>query len=183
MHRRPLLDQLQDYRHRFPEEEPTVQRLIDFVRSTPLCFERTHLPGHVTGSALVVSRALDRVLLMHHAKLGKWLQMGGHSDGDPDTPEVALREAREETGLSRLVMESRVPFDIDIHAIPERGSEPEHFHYDVRYLVFGDPREALTVNSESHGLRWFRFEEAPEVTQEASMLRQFDKARALTAIN
>ena len=181
MHRNPLLKQLARYRERHPEEAETAERLADFVRSTPDCFQRTHLAGHVTGSALVVNQARTRVLLMHHAKLDKWLQMGGHSDGDPDTPEVALREAQEETGLSRLRRLSREPFDLDIHEIPARGAEPAHFHYDVRYLVVGDPEEPLQINSESRGLRWFTLEEAQKVTQELSMLRQFEKALAAPA--
>lgn len=176
MHRQPLLEQLENYRERFPHEAGTAVQLADFVRSTPDCFEREHLAGHVTGSALVVDRSRSRVLLMHHAKLGKWLQMGGHSDGDPDTPAVALREAQEETGLERLEMVCDQPFDLDIHEIPARGQEPAHLHYDVRYLVVGDPEEPLTINSESRGLRWFSLQEAQAATQEQSMLRQFAKA-------
>ena len=90
--------------------------------------------GHITGSAWVVDIAGNRVLLADHAKLGRWLQPGGHSDGDPDTLAVALREAREESGLDVRALDDAI-FDIDVHRIPARGDEPAHLHFDVRFLV------------------------------------------------
>jgi len=112
-----------------PAEQATLARLQGFVESTVGCFERSHPEGHVTGSALVVTPSLDRVLLMLHGKLGRWLQLGGHADGDPRVEQVALKEAEEESGLSDLgflpyerllgtAVSSPLPFDLDVHAIP-----------------------------------------------------------------
>jgi ADP-ribose pyrophosphatase YjhB (NUDIX family) len=98
------------------------------------CCERTLAEGHFTGSAWLVSADGERVLLTHHRKLGRWLQLGGHADGEGDLAAVALREAEEESGLSRLLVEPEI-FDLDRHLIPARGSEPAHWHYDVRFLA------------------------------------------------
>ena len=128
-------------------------RFEEFALAHPDCCERTCVPGHFTGSAWVVSADGERALLLHHRKLGIWVQPGGHADGDGDLAAVALREAQEETGLPGLRIEGGV-FDLDRHAIPARGSDPEHFHYDVRFVVRAGADEAFVVNEESHALKW-----------------------------
>ncbi|MFT4196495.1 MAG: NUDIX hydrolase [Pseudoxanthomonas sp.] len=117
-------------------------------------FARTRLAGHFTGSAWVVSADGGRTLLTHHAKLERWLQPGGHADGDPDLAAVALREAREETGLADLRLQDGAIFDLDRHWIPARGEVPGHWHYDVRYVVRSGPDERYVVSAESHALAW-----------------------------
>jgi len=117
------------------------------------CCERTCVPGHFTGSAWLVSADGERALLLHHRKLDIWVQPGGHADGEGDLASVALREAEEETGLAGLRLEGGV-FDLDRHAIPARGSDPEHFHYDVRFVVRAGADETFVVNEEAHALAW-----------------------------
>ncbi len=136
-----------------PEARELVDTFLGFLASSPEVFERHHPPGHFTGSAWLVSADGERVLLIHHRKLGRWLQPGGHADGDTDLMRVALREATEETGLSGLHVEPGI-FDIDRHRIPARGSEPEHWHYDVRFVVRAGPDEAFVMNHESLALAW-----------------------------
>jgi len=99
MHRRQLLDLLHHYSSANKEEAATVSRFIKFVESTTDCFLRSHLQGHVTGSAWLVNAAADHVLLTHHRKLNIWVQLGGHTDGNSDVLLSALREAREESGM------------------------------------------------------------------------------------
>ena len=118
MNRPELVQKLKTYPHFFPEERNLPARFLELLDS-PRAYERNHLPGHITGSAWIVDQQRQQTLLVHHAKLNKWVQPGGHADGDENVLAVALREANEETGLSRL---SVVPgfFDIDIHPIPAR---------------------------------------------------------------
>jgi 8-oxo-dGTP pyrophosphatase MutT (NUDIX family) len=198
MHRRPLLQALDHYEQtwvkglalhrsfRGEEEQRHVSRLRDFVISAPDCFQRTHLAGHITGSALIVSPDLRRVLLTLHRKLGKWLQLGGHADGENDVAAVALREAQEESGLSKLhfrplpaiirgTQTTPVILDIDVHEIPERKSEPTHFHYDIRFLIEASGSELPRINEESTDLAWHIVEDAYALNVERSMERQFDK--------
>ncbi|MBW8312747.1 MAG: NUDIX hydrolase [Rhizobium sp.] len=136
-----------------PAEAATAALFSDFLASSPAAFERSHPPGHFTGSAWLVSADGERVLLTHHRKLGRWLQLGGHADGDTDLARVALREAEEESGLVGLVVEGGL-FDLDRHAIPARGADPEHWHYDVRFVVRATGSEDFAVSEESLDLAW-----------------------------
>ncbi len=139
------------------------------------CADRMHYtPGHLTGSALIATEDLGRVLLTHHRKLNRWLQLGGHADGSFQLHDVALREAREESGLSRFDFLSDGIFDLDIHWIPE-GKDPGHYHYDVRYLLTTPEPDAIVVSEESHALRWLTLEDARALTDEPSLHRLFDK--------
>ena len=148
-----MLADLGEYSPSFSEEAGAVAQFSDFLQSHPSVFERSHVQGHFTGSAWLVSADGERVLLMHHRKLNRWLQPGGHADGDTDLARVALREAWEETGVTGLCVEGRI-FDMDRHRIPARANEPEHWHYDVRYVVRAGADDRYTINEESQALAW-----------------------------
>ncbi|PKL97396.1 MAG: NUDIX hydrolase [Gammaproteobacteria bacterium HGW-Gammaproteobacteria-7] len=142
-----------------------------FLESHPDVFQRSHAIGHFTGSAWLVSADGARVLLTHHRKLDRWLQPGGHADGDADLARVALCEAEEESGLKGLSVVPEI-FDLDRHRIPARMDEPEHWHYDVRFVVRTGDDEAFVVSDESHALAWRRIDEiAADTDAEASMQR------------
>lgn len=180
VHRRHLLALLDTYEQEHPGESAVVERMRSFVRARADCFERSCLEGHVTGSAWILSADRGSALLTHHAKLGRWLQLGGHSDGEPDPLAVALREAREESGLHALHPvagpNGASPLDLDIHEIPARPGEPAHFHYDVRYLFVAEPGQSLVRSSESHDLRWVERGRLRELSSEESLLRLEAKA-------
>ena len=132
-----------------------VEEFLRFLRSAGPVFCREHLSGHFTGSAWIVDRNGAHTLLTLHAKLGRWLQLGGHADGDRDLRAVALREAEEESGLQDLAVDGEI-FDIDRHRIPARGNEPEHWHYDVRFVVRALGSTRCVANAESRALAWRR---------------------------
>lgn len=175
MSRETVLCMLQRYRDRYPEEAATVDRFTKFISENENCFHRTLKEGHVTGSAWLVDKTGKKVLLTHHRKLNRWLQMGGHADGESDILLVALREAEEESGLENVEPLSSEIFDIDIHSIPERGSEGEHFHYDIRFALENTGNEPYKVSEESHDLKWLQISKVSEFTQEESILRMVRK--------
>lgn len=185
MHRQPLLEQLARYLLRHPEERNEVERVRCLVTAHPDCFERSCLPGHVTGSNWIVSDDGDRCLLTHHRKLGRWLQLGGHADGDPDVAGVALREAREESGMrdfdSVVPLDGCAILDIDVHAIPALGSEPAHEHHDIRFLWRACPGQMLEISRESTDLAWFGWDALAEIGADDSILRLARKARRVLA--
>lgn len=158
-----------------------LRRIAAFVEEYVNCFERTLAIGHVTGSAWVVDPHRTCVLLTHHAKLNKWLQPGGHADGDPDILRVALREAREETGLRSLRAVSETIFDVDVHEIPARGPESAHVHYDIRFLLEADRAEPLTISTESHELAWVTLHEVDKLNTDRSVLRMVARIGASTS--
>ncbi|SDQ59543.1 hypothetical protein SAMN05428982_1738 [Pseudoxanthomonas sp. CF385] len=148
-----LSAQLQAYRQRWPDETGVVGQFLDLLADPADPSVRERLEGHLTGGAWVVSGDGQRTLMTHHRKLGRWLQLGGHADGDIDMARVALKEAEEESGLADLSVEREI-FDLDRHWIPERRGIPGHWHYDVRYVVHAGGSEAYVVSEESLDLAW-----------------------------
>lgn len=175
MNRIELVTSLHDYQTTYQEEKDFINRFLSLLAEES-CFERTHLPGHITGSAWIVEPSHTQVLLVHHAKLNKWVQPGGHADGDEDILRVALKEAEEETGLKEFkILDSHKPFDLDIHRIPKRTEFPEHFHYDVRFMLEANTNELIHVSEESHDVKWIRLDDLAKYSQERSVLRMRDK--------
>lgn len=156
-------------------EASTAAEMIGFVESQPDCLLRSCVPGHLTGSAWIISPDRRRTLLTHHRKLDKWLQLGGHADGEASLLAVALREAREESGLRSVAVMSAAVFDLDRHWIPPRPKEAGHFHYDLRFLLTADPAEPLSVSSESKDLAWIDLAEVATLNPEESMGRMVRK--------
>ncbi len=158
-------------------EDDLRRRMLDFCRDHDDALDRTCAEGHLTGSAAVVDLSRRATLLVHHVKLDRWLQPGGHADGEGDLAEVALREATEETGIEGLEVVTPA-ISVDIHEIPTRGPEVRHLHLDVRFLVIApDGAEATPHPTETNGAEWFTVE-APEV-QDSPELKAL-VARALT---
>jgi 8-oxo-dGTP pyrophosphatase MutT (NUDIX family) len=171
MHRNPLLQLLENHKPFNQEEAQFKQQMIEFVNQNPECFERSLLIGHITGSAWIVDKSQQFTLLTHHRKLDKWFQTGGHCDGDSDVLNVALKEAREETGLTDIQAISTNIFDIDIHEIPERKGVPTHLHYDVRFLLKADMNEPLIISSESSDLAWVELSKVSQLNDSQSIMR------------
>ena len=151
----PLLaSQLAHYFQRWPQESEVVQAFVELLEDPEDPFQRERLAGHFTSGAWLVSADGQRILMTHHRKLGRWLQLGGHADGDRDMARVALKEAEEESGLTGLSVEGDAIFDLDRHWIPERKDVPGHWHYDVRYVVRAGSDENYAVSEESLDLAW-----------------------------
>ena len=171
-----LIQQLQSHIPHDPTEASHLERIIDFLQQTPCPFHRETLEGHITGSAIVINPTAQRILLLHHRKLDRWLQPGGHCDGDPNPLAVAIREVEEETGLTSPIPISETIFDVDVHRIPTKGNIPEHWHYDIRYLFTADDQKMLQKSErEAIDLRWFTLTELDQVNPDESLSRVREK--------
>jgi 8-oxo-dGTP pyrophosphatase MutT (NUDIX family) len=177
--RATLLAELERYVPSSDGERAMRERLRAFVAGHPDCFERTHLAGHVTGSAWIVDRAGEAAVLTHHRKLGKWLQLGGHADGDSDIRRVARREAVEESGLAGIESANDGIYDIDVHEIPARGAEPAHLHYDVRFAFYAERGSIPVANDESHAVAWVPLAEIERFAIDDSVRRLVAKTASL----
>lgn len=178
MNRQRLIRDLENYTTS-AEEELFRPKFLELLLH-PDAYRRFHLPGHMTASAWIVDESKKNVLLTHHAKLNRWLQPGGHADGDEDILAVALREAEEETGLKNFNLIHPGIFDIDIHTIPARKEFPGHLHYDIRFLFQSDHLEPLIRSEESHALAWFPWTEIERVSDaNESMIRMAAKVNNL----
>jgi 8-oxo-dGTP pyrophosphatase MutT (NUDIX family) len=148
--------------------------MLAFIDAHPSdAHERTCLEGHLTAACFLLDHAEERALLTHHAKLGRWLQLGGHVDGDSNLPAAALREGTEESGIDGILLDPR-PFDLDIHSIPARGEEPEHLHLDVRFLGRAPEGAREVISEESLELGWFTPDELGGLNTDPSVTRLFD---------
>ncbi len=185
MNRNPLLELLAHHVPTDDKEREDLARMRAFAAELERPFSRKQVRAHFTGSAVVVDPAGERVVLLHHAKLHRWLQPGGHvEEADAGRMEAtALREAHEETGC-RVLLHPRGPrpLDVDVHTIPARKDEPEHLHLDVRYLIMAEDPEALAHDpNESSGAQWLTWDEVLARVDEAPLRRLLEKARAVVS--
>jgi len=179
VNRATLIESLRRYTTPFAEEQAFIKPFLELLQQSR-AYHRDHLPGHITGSAWIIDTSGQRVLLTHHAKLNRWLQPGGHADGDENILQVALREAEEETGLTHFDNLVEGIFDIDIHTIPARTDFPQHLHYDIRFLLQADTEDELMMSDESHDLAWFDSSRLADYVQgNASIMRMHEKVKSL----
>jgi len=161
-----------------PHEKEHQAAFLHLLRGTPQPYSRDQfVPGHVTASCFIIDRD-GRLLLHHHRRLNRWLQMGGHLEPGEDPVVAALREGREESGLEDLRIVSDGIADLDVHRIPAGRGEPEHRHYDVRYIARTDSADSIAADArESNQLMWFDLDRAAALMQGEESLRVIQKIR------
>lgn len=160
------------------EHEANRARILAFVDACPDALHRSCVEGHLTGSAAVIDPSTRQVLLLLHAKVRRWLQPGGHADGDGNLARVALREAEEETGIAGLRV-LRPAVDLDVHVFHHAAAaEPDHLHLDVRHLVLAPPGAVAAINEESDDVRWVRVERIGDEAVDHGTVRMVQAAVA-----
>jgi 8-oxo-dGTP pyrophosphatase MutT (NUDIX family) len=174
-----------------PLQKEMALRIAHLLETVPDCHNRSCLPAHITASAFVIHHSCTATVLLFHRKIKKWMQPGGHADGQTVLHGVALKEAKEETGILGLGFLTLpgvnsnagepIPFDVDIHKIPEWKSVPEHWHFDVRYVLQAPPDALLAANHESCDAQWVPFADIPRYTEEESVLRMARKLSRMAA--
>ena len=178
-----LIETLDAHTAEDAHESDSLRQMQTFVRTLQDPFSRHQPDAHFTGSALVVDAGAGRIALVHHAKLNRWLQPGGHAEAQDGGSMhlTALREAREETGCEvSHYLDSIAPIDVDVHLIPARGSEKAHFHLDLRFLLIAHNPDALAFDQgESLGARWVSFDEALSLITEPPLRRLIRKGQRI----
>ncbi len=173
-----LIGLLKAHRGADSTEKNFIERMQELCRSAGDPFSRAHYrPGHFTASAFVLSPDRSSLLLIHHGKLDRWLQPGGHVDPeDVDVLAAARREVAEETGVTALVPLVEGLFDVDVHRIPARKEEPEHRHFDLR-LLFGAEDTDFAAGSDARDARWVPLGEVDRLESDDSVMRAVAKLR------
>lgn len=176
MRRNHLAELLRSFRPDDDLEAAYAERMAALLQVTGDPFSRAHFqPGHFTASSFVLNPARDAVLLIFHSKLLRWLQPGGHVDPqDVDILASARREVAEELSIDQLTLVGNGLFDIDIHEIPARRTEPTHAHFDVRFL-FVAPNLDYSAGSDASAARWVPILQVSEVESDASVMRAIGK--------
>lgn len=159
------------------DEAESKRKILNFLLDNKNCFSRTNLTGHITAGGFVCD-GKGNILLNHHKASGMWFQFGGHSDGNPNSLEVAIREISEEAGITNLKLAINGIFDLDVQTIPDRPkkNEPEHLHYDINFLFITDNHD-FQISDESTEIKWVTIEEAKKLvnTKDVAMIRMIDK--------
>lgn len=175
MNRENLIHLLEAYKPSDGDEKLYKEQILDFISKNEIIFGKGNKAGHITASAWILNKDRSKVLLTHHYKLDRWMQLGGHTEEDESVLQGAAREAEEESGLTKIAVISEDIFDVDVHIIPQHKNDPSHIHYDVRFAFEADSEEAPKVSSESKDVKWIPLNEVSTYTQERSVLRMVEK--------
>jgi 8-oxo-dGTP pyrophosphatase MutT (NUDIX family) len=167
---------LQSYAPSDVREQTFHSSMLQLLGSAGDPFARSHFtPGHFTASAFILSPDRQRVLLIFHSKLERWLQPGGHvSVDDTDVLAAARREVAEEVALTDVTLARDGIFDIDVHDIPPLRGEPAHQHFDVRFLFLA-PSLTMSAGSDATAARWLTLSDLVDSTTDESVLRALRK--------
>uniref|UniRef100_A0A6C0BEP7 Nudix hydrolase domain-containing protein n=1 Tax=viral metagenome TaxID=1070528 RepID=A0A6C0BEP7_9ZZZZ len=174
-----LVNHLKRYTPTSDEEQLYKEQILNFINEDVNCFERSNLKGHFTGSAWVTNWDGSKALITLHKKLGMFLQLGGHCDGDSNILRVAIKETMEESGITDLEFNPEI-FDIDVHTIPEYKGIPEHKHYDIRFLIRVPSDSKCVIDlAESDELRWITKDDECNFKTSYGFRRMFSKWREM----
>lgn len=163
---------IKNYKSNYIEELVYKEKMLELIDTCDDCFLRQCRVGHFTASAFLLNKNMTHVCLMHHTKLDKWLQLGGHCDGDPDILNVSIKEASEESGIKNIKPLTSDIFDMDIHLVPKILNDEPHYHFDIRFLLHAYDDDTLIKNHESKELKWVQKSDK-EVSQ--NLIRMFEK--------
>jgi 8-oxo-dGTP pyrophosphatase MutT (NUDIX family) len=169
---------LKRYDPSYPEEVVYRKKMLEFLETCDDAFLRSCLVGHFTASAFLLNHDKTHVCLMHHTKLNKWVQPGGHCDGDSNILAVAIKEAQEETGITQIIPLNPDIFDLDLHLIPANTKDKAHYHFDIRFFLHACGNDTLIKNHESQELRWV--EKDVQLPLDPSVRRLFEKWKTLS---
>lgn len=162
------------YRDTYLDEKDKVDAISEFINNNYKWWSRDNLEGHVTGSAFLLSSDYKSVLLTHHKKYNRWIQLGGHCE-KPDIFETAYRECIEESGYQDINIFSYDILDIDILKVSEFNNIPSHYHYDVVYLFLTNKDNQFFISDESNDLKWVDLNELEKYTSDLRLFRLRDK--------
>lgn len=180
MKKNELIQALKAFETTYEDEKAMVKDTIDFLNKHEVFLGKANPAGHITGSAWIINETKDAALMTHHFKLDMWVQLGGHTEVDESVLESAYREGLEESGLEAMALKSSSIFDVDVHRIPEKGSAPAHYHYDIRYLFEASEDDQVIVSDESHDVRWIKLDDMTDYTKAWSVLRMVEKTRGMS---
>lgn len=163
--RQKLIDQIEKYKPYNGQEEKDKILILDWIRNNENAFYRENTVAHMTASAWVVNKDRTKVLMVYHNIYNSWSWLGGHADGETDLLSVAIREVREEAGISHVHPVSEEIFSLESLTVDGHVKKGKyvssHLHFNITYLLEADSEEAVSIKAdENSGVAWFSPEEA-----------------------
>lgn len=183
-----MYEKLNNYIPVNEQERIDKKAMITFIENNPDVLDRTNLVAHMTSSAIVLNQAMDKVLFAHHNIYNAWGWVGGHNDGDDDCLHVAIKEAKEETGIEHVYPFNNDILGIDIIYVSNHIKNglfvSDHLHLNVTYLLIADELDELEIShNENSGVKWFELDGILDTVEEERMKpvykKLFDKAQKL----
>ncbi len=153
-------EQFMAYVPRCEQELIDKRAILSFIGNNDNCLNRTNLIAHITSSAFVLNKKMDKVLFIHHNIYNSWGWVGGHTDGDPNLLKVAIKEAMEETGISKATPYFNKMISLDVIQVENHIKNGlyvgDHLHLNATYLLIANENESLLVKEdENSGVKWF----------------------------
>ena len=170
-----LYDKIKNYIPFNEQEAKDKEKILNFIEANPDFLLRDNLTGHMTTSIWTVNKDRTKTLMVYHNIYDSWSWIGGHADGEELLHQVAMRELREETGITNASLINDEIFSIEILDVAEHVKKgktvPKHFHFNVTYIAEADEECALHINEEENkDVRWFTFDEALKASKEPWMV-------------
>lgn len=162
------------------EEKQDKEIMIKYMDTFDDVFTRNNEIGHFTSSCWIVNKEKTKVLMIYHNIYDSWAWTGGHADGDEDLLRVAIKEAKEETGLKNVKPLSNEIFSLEVLGVDGHMKKGKyvssHIHLNITYLLCADENEATHIKyDENSGVKWFELDKAVEVSNEPYMKKIYSK--------
>ena len=181
MNQQLLLELLDNYCPYDSAEKESLKATREFIKNSKEFWQRKNIIGHITVSTWVVASDFKHILLAHHRKFDKWLQVGGHIEScDENIVSAAKRELFEETGIREYTILSDGIYDVDVHLIPTNGDETAHNHYDIRLAIIAPININLIQNSEIKDIKWIPVNDVKKFDINNSTVRMVKKTSSLS---
>lgn len=181
--------QFEDYLPKCEQEIIDKKAIMSFIENNDDCLDRSNLIAHITSSAFVLNEQMDKVLFVHHNIYNSWGWVGGHNDSNPDLLEVAIKEALEETGISKVSTYSDEMISLDVILVENHIKNGlfvgDHLHLNATYILIASEDEELVVKEdENSGVRWFDISDVMEYVTEDRIKdvynKIFDRIKAIS---
>ncbi len=172
---------IQAYKPKNEQEEKDKQLMMEFLENNDDALIRDNLAAHITSSAFVVNETMDKIVFVHHNIYNSWSWVGGHNDGDPDLLHVAIKEAKEETGIKHIRSYDSDIFTLDViyvkNHIKHGEYVPDHLHLNAAFLLIASEEDPLHINhAENSGVKWFQIDDVLDYISEDRMMPVYQKA-------
>ena len=165
MNRFELISQIKKYKAFNEQEEKDKYLLLEWIIDNEDAFSRENKIAHITATGWVVNKDRSKVLMVYHNIYNSWSWLGGHADGETDLLSVAVREVKEEAGISNVRPVSEEIFSLESLTVDGHVKKGKyvssHLHFNLTYLLEADSEEAVSIKAdENSGVAWFSPEEA-----------------------
>ncbi len=174
------IEEIKKYKPYNIQEKKDKELILKCIESYDNILTRENPLVHITSSGYIVNKDFTKVLMVFHNIYNSWSWTGGHADGDCDLIKVAIKEAKEETGIKNIKPLSKDIFSLDVITVEGHIKKGEyvssHLHLSICYLLQGDEKDLLKIKEdENSGVKWIPIKEVDKYSTEEKMIKIYNK--------